>query len=174
MKRLIIGLVMILLLAAAVFVGYYVYSQSQLKMTQIELSGTTISAEFTTTNETTLMVTKITFAGVTLTVELATTPAEQEQGLSDRNSMPPDQGMLFVFSQEAQWGFWMHEMRFPLDIIWFNASRQAVFIEQNLPPCTPSACPVYTPIANAMFVLEVNAGFAATNGVTLGESFAFV
>jgi hypothetical protein len=165
---------MILLLAAAVSVGYYVYSQSQSKMTQIELSGTTISAEFTTTNETTLMVTKITFAGVTLTVELATTSAEQEQGLSDRNSMPADQGMLFVFSQEAQWGFWMHEMRFPLDIIWFNASRQAVFIEQDLPPCTPSACLVYTPITNAMFVLEVNAGFVATNSVSLGESFVFV
>jgi hypothetical protein len=82
--------------------------------------------------------------------------------------------MLFVFSQEAEWGFWMHEMRFPLDIIWFNASRQVVFIEQDLPPCTPSLCSVYTPTATAMFVLEVNAGFVATNGVALGESFAFV
>lgn len=165
---------MVALLAASIFIGYYVYSQSQPKMTQIELPGTTLSAELTTTNATTQLLTKITIAGVTLTVELATTPAAQQQGLSDRNSMPADHGMLFIFNQEAQWGFWMHDMRFPLDIIWFNSSRQVVFTEENLPPCTPSTCPVYTPLVNAMYVLEVNAGFVAANGVGLGDSFAFV
>jgi hypothetical protein len=165
---------MVALLAASISVGYYVYSQSQPKMSQIELPGTTLSAELTTVNATTEMLTKITLTGVTLTVELATTPAAQQQGLSDRNSMPADHGMLFIFNQEAQWSFWMHDMRFPLDIIWFNASRQAVFIEQDLPPCTPSICPVYTPVVNAMYVLEVNAGFVAANAVGLGDSFAFV
>ena len=143
-------------------------------MAQIELPGTTLTGELTTADATTQMLAKISFAGVTLSVELATTPAAQQLGLSDRASMPADHGMLFIFNQEAQWGFWMHDMRFPLDIIWFNASRRAVFIEQDLPPCTPSTCPVYTPLVNASYVLEVDAGFVAANGVELGDSFAFV
>ena len=150
MRRLIIGVavIVVILLAASLLIGYFLHAQPQTA--------------------------KIKLAGVTLTVELATTPAAQEQGLSDRDSMPADHGMLFVFNQEAEWGFWMHEMRFPLDMIWFNANRQAVFIEQDLPPCTPTACPVYTPPVNALYVLEVNAGFVATNGIALGTTFTFV
>jgi hypothetical protein len=148
LRRFIIGAAIVALLAASISMGYYVYSQP--KTARIELDG------------------------VTLTVELATTLAAQQQGLSDRDSMPADHGMLFIFNQEAEWGFWMHEMRFSLDIIWFNANRQGVFIEQDLPPCTPAACPVYTPPVNAMYALEVNAGFVRMNGVKLGDSFSFV
>lgn len=118
--------------------------------------------------------TRIELDGVTLTVELATTPAAQQRGLSDRNSMPADHGMLFIFNQEAEWSFWMYEMRFPLDIIWFNANRQAVFIEQDLPPCTPAVCAVYSPPVGSLYVLEVNAGFVRMNGVKLGDSFSFI
>jgi uncharacterized membrane protein (UPF0127 family) len=117
---------------------------------------------------------RIAFAGVTLTVELAKTSAEQERGLSYRDSMPPDHGMLFLFDSEANWGFWMHEMRFPLDIIWFNSQRQAVYIQQSLQPCTPQNCPVFIPSAKAMYVLEVNAGFVESHDVTLGDAFTFL
>jgi len=138
------------LLAVSLLGGYYLYAQPQTE--QIE------------------------FGGVTLTVELATTPAQQEQGLSDRNSMPANHGMLFVFTQEGEWSFWMTEMRFPLDIIWFNSTRQVVFIEQDLPPCAPppASCPVYTPPVNALYVLEVNAGFVSAHDIMLGQSFYYV
>jgi uncharacterized protein len=148
LRRFIVGVVIVALLAASFFAWNYVHPQS--KTVEIELDG------------------------VTLTVELATTAAAQQQGLSDRNSMPQDHGMLFVFNQEAEWSFWMHEMRFPLDIIWFNSNRQVVFIEQNLSPCTPAACPVYAPAVNALYVLEVNAGFVRTYGVQIGDGFSFV
>jgi len=115
----------------------------------------------------------ISFAGVTLVVELATTPAAQQLGLSGRDSMPANHGMLFVFQQPAEWGFWMHEMKFSLDIMWFDANKRVVFIEQSLAPCTPQGCPVYTPNTNALYVLEVNAGFAVTHSVVLGESFTY-
>jgi len=112
--------------------------------------------------------------GVILNVDLATTQAEQEQGLSGRGSMGPDHGMLFIFQSEDYWSFWMTEMKFPLDIIWFNSSRQAVFFEQSLPPCSPTACPVFTPSTKAMYVLEINAGFVAAHKVSLGDMFTFL
>jgi uncharacterized protein len=117
---------------------------------------------------------RISIDAVVLNVDLATTPAEQEHGLSGRNSMAPGQGMLFVFQGEDYWSFWMFEMKFPLDMIWFNSSKQAVFFEQNLPPCGPTVCQVFKPPVRAMYVLEVNAGFIATHHMSLGDKFTFV
>jgi uncharacterized membrane protein (UPF0127 family) len=118
--------------------------------------------------------TQIVIGGVTLNVEIAATPSDQQKGLSDRESMAPDHGMLFVFHSEGMWGFWMKGMRFSLDIIWFDSQRHAVHIEQDLLPCTPQDCPVYTPPARAMYVLEVNAGFVLAHNISLGDMFAFV
>jgi uncharacterized membrane protein (UPF0127 family) len=117
---------------------------------------------------------RIIIDGVIVSVDLATTPAQQQRGLSGRSSMAQDHGMLFIFQTEDYWSFWMYEMNFPLDMIWFNANRQAVFFEQNLPPCNPTACPVFTPTAKALYVLEVNAGFIAEHRISLGDTFTFV
>jgi len=116
----------------------------------------------------------ITIGSVQLVVEIAKTPADQQKGLSGRSSLASDHGMLFVFDHEDYWGFWMIDMKFPLDIIWFNSNRQVVFIEQNLPPCTPQSCPVFTPNVKAMYVLEVNAGFVAAHQITFGTPFTFL
>lgn len=117
---------------------------------------------------------QIMISGVVLNVELARTPAELQKGLSDRDSMPENYGMLFIFDTEGNWSFWMHGMRFHLDIIWFNSGKHIVFIEQNLQPCGTDLCPIYSPSANAMYVLEVNAGFVTTHRVALGDMFTFV
>jgi uncharacterized membrane protein (UPF0127 family) len=118
--------------------------------------------------------TRIVIAGVTMYVEIASTSAQQQAGLSNRDSMSPDHGMLFVFDSQGEWGFWMKDMRFSLDIIWFDSQRNVVFMEQKLLPCTPQDCPIYTPQTKAMYVLEVNAGFVQAHGITLGDVFSFV
>jgi len=64
-------------------------------------------------------------------------------------------------------------MKFPLDIIWFNSDRQVVWIEPNIQPCNSMDCTELTPEAPAMYVLEVNAGFAAAHEIKLGTTFAF-
>ena len=117
---------------------------------------------------------RIMISGVVFKVELARTPSEQEKGLSGRDSMPLDHGMLFIFDTEGYWSFWMEGMRFPLDIIWFSSSKQAVFFEQDLQPCGPGVCPAFSPSARAMYVLEVNAGFVAAHQVSLGDVFTFL
>ena len=117
---------------------------------------------------------EIEISGVTLSVELAETPADQQKGLSRRDSLAANHGMLFVFGREAAWSFWMKDMKFALDIIWFNSSRQAVSIRQNLQPCSPKDCPVFTPPAKATYVLEVNAGFVQAHNISLGTAFLFL
>ena len=116
---------------------------------------------------------QIIFGGVPLTVKLATTLPAQERGLSGLPSLPHDEGMLFVFDHADYWAFWMINMSFPLDIIWFNSARQIVWTEPDLKPCSPSNCPAITPPVQAMYVLEVNAGFLAANHITIGATFSF-
>ncbi len=67
----------------------------------------------------------------------------------------------------------MIDMKFPLDIIWFNSNRQVVWVEPNLQPCASMNCAELTPESPAMYVLEVNAGFVATQHIKLGTTFTF-
>jgi hypothetical protein len=117
---------------------------------------------------------QVEFGGMTLSVEIAKSTADQQKGLSDRDSMASNHGMLFVFGSEANWGFWMKGMRFSLDIIWFDSQRHVAFIAQGLRPCTPQDCPIHTPPVKALYVLEVNAGFVQNHHVVLGDTFQFV
>src|SRR5258708_37457165 len=66
---------------------------------------------------------KVTIDNQIFSVEVATTSAQQQQGLSGRNSLPKDQGMLFVFKTAYRYPFWMHNMKFPLDIIFMRDNK---------------------------------------------------
>jgi uncharacterized membrane protein (UPF0127 family) len=151
-----------------------VFSPSSMAAQQSDVQAKNIAVSTATTEFSIAPTAHIMIAGVVLTVDLAETAAAQQNGLSGRPSLPSDHGMLFVFGHEDYWAFWMIDMKFPLDIIWFNSTRQLVFLEPNLPPCTPQNCPVVTPIAKAMYVLEVNAGFVAAHHIARGTPFVFL
>ncbi len=101
-------------------------------------------------------------------VEIADDTQEQALGLMYRDSMPDDQGMLFIFPNEAPRSFWMKNTRIPLDIMYFNKELKMVSLSADTPPCKISRCPSYPSIAPAMYVLELNAGKAAELGVGPG------
>ncbi len=91
------------------------------------------------------------------------------QGLKSRKSLKDDAGMLFVFPKSGRYGFWMKDMNISLDIIWLDRHGKVVFIAHDVPPCHRMFCPVYKPIANALYVLEINAGLASRLGVNIGD-----
>ena len=183
LNKLVVVAVFLILIAGTLYGGYVL-----LRPTTTLIVVTTTMVNTTATATTVITVTtavpsaatssQIVLDGVNLYVEIASTPEAQQRGLSGRDSLPPNHGMLFDFNSEGEgtYGFWMPDMRFPLDIIWFNAQRHVVYIQQNLPPCPPApqACPVYTPPVNALYVLEVNAGFVQAHNVSLGDTFNFV
>jgi uncharacterized protein len=53
-------------------------------------------------------------------VELAVTPEAQQRGLMYRDSLPFDEGMLFIQPHQARVAFWMKNMKFALDILYFD------------------------------------------------------
>jgi hypothetical protein len=111
-------------------------------------------------------------AGRRYTVELADNDAERERGLMFRERMDPDRGMLFVHEREEPLAYWMKNTLIPLDILFFDSQLRLVSQQRDVPPCTlGDACPPYPSNAPARYVLELNAGQAATlhlqNGAVL-------
>lgn len=107
-----------------------------------------------------------------ITADLAQTPEEKAQGLSGRENLNDNQGMLFIFSNYSQPGFWMKEMLISIDIIWIR-DEKIVDITENLPPPAPgtslSDLQTYQPKESINYVLEVPAGFVARHSVVEGD-----
>jgi len=112
--------------------------------------------------------TKVDINGTQISVTVADTQAAREQGLSGRDNLKEDQGMLFLFDYPDKYMFWMKEMKFPLDII-FIRNERIVDMATDLPAPKEGENPTtFTPNEMADRVLEVNAGTAKRLGWNLG------
>ncbi len=98
--------------------------------------------------------------GQRYSIEIANDAASRERGLMFRDQLAADHGMLFIFPQETIQTFWMKNTRIPLDIIYFDANRRLVNVQQRVPPCQADPCPVYPSNSGAMYTLELKAGSA--------------
>lgn len=105
--------------------------------------------------------------------KIADTPQKRMVGLSEHESLPDNEGMLFVFEESDQFMvFWMKGMSFALDLIWIDDGK-VVQIHENAPPQsanTPDSETVfYLPNQPINYVLEVNAGFIEKNNIQVGD-----
>ncbi len=97
--------------------------------------------------------------GKEYTLEIADTPSKREKGLMEREKLADNEGMLFIFPQEAKHSFWMYKTLIPLKMIWLDSNWEIVHVEKNVPPCreeNPLRCPTYAPPRPARYVVEVN------------------
>ena len=108
-----------------------------------------------------------------ITVELAMTQEARQKGLSGRDSLDANSGMLFTFDQtNTVRSFWMKDMKFPLDFIWIKDGK-VVQIDKNI--SVPAAgtedskLTIYTSQMPIDYVLEVNAGFSDKNNIKTGD-----
>lgn len=121
-------------------------------------------------NEAQLAGERVVVGGVSVLVEIADTPENKQRGLSGRSSLPEGSGMLFIFDTDDEWGIWMKDMLFPIDIIWANTEGRVVGVVEN---ASPDSYPkVFSPSRPARYVLEVPAGFAAEHKIREGSTFS--
>ncbi len=107
-----------------------------------------------------------TIASSTIRFEVVRTVVEQQQGLSGREVIPDNYGMLFVFAQKGKYGFWMKDMLASIDMVWLTDKGAIVSIT---PSVTPATYPnVFYPPYPIKFVIETQAGFAARQGWKIG------
>jgi uncharacterized membrane protein (UPF0127 family) len=92
-------------------------------------------------------------------VELALSPTQHYRGLSNRDDLKNDEGMLFIFDKEQDKSFVMRDMNFPLDIIFIRDFR-VVNLYQNLSPEGPQPTKSYHSGSPVDAVLEIKGGLS--------------
>lgn len=100
-------------------------------------------------------------------VEIADSDYERETGLMNRHSMEDNQGMLFIFEEEAQRGFYMKNTYISLDLIFFSSDQQIVNIHEDAEPLSEETIPSREP---AQYVLEINAGLSQLWNLQVGDN----
>lgn len=106
----------------------------------------------------------------TIDIEIADSEAARAKGLMFRRSMAPNRGMLFIFSQSEEQGFWMKNTFLPLDILYVNEDFEIVKIYRRTTPLSEISLKSGK---EARYVVEVNAGFCTQHGIEEGDRISF-
>lgn len=101
--------------------------------------------------------------GHCLQVEVADTPQERAQGLSDKESMPEDMGMLICYDEPTIPSFTMRRMHFNLDFIWLREG-EVVDLTENVSKDFKGSLQPRVPVDQ---VLEVNAGWIKRHNIKI-------
>ena len=106
---------------------------------------------------------------VLIDVEIAETQEERAKGLMNRESLPEDAGMMFVYFEPTRGGFWMKDTLIPLSIAFIDDEETIVQII-DMEPCTKDPCRIYSPDVDYVAALEVNQGAFEEWGVGVGDT----
>jgi uncharacterized protein len=112
-------------------------------------------------------------SGKVLQAELMIKDEDRQMGLMFRPSLPMDHGLLFIFEAPDFHGIWMKNCKFPIDIVWLDEERRVVHVQEGAPPCKAEPCDVYQPLRRASYVIEINAGQARKEKLTVGSTVEF-
>ena len=96
--------------------------------------------------------------------EVARTPQQREIGLMFRESMGPNEGMLFAFDEPATQCFWMRNTFLPLSVAFVADDGTIVNLDEMKPQTLDSHCSA-KPVR---FVLEMNKDWFAKRGIKPG------
>lgn len=109
--------------------------------------------------------------GRTIRVEEAFDNIHLLRGLMFRASLAPDRGMLFVYPHPDHYQTVMYQVLIPLDIIWMDAGRRILQIDEDAQPCKTQAskCPKYGGANLVSYSLEIGGGLAKKYGLEVGQ-----
>lgn len=106
-----------------------------------------------------------------IAVEFAQSELQQQKGLMYRESLPADEGMLFLFDFERTLGFWMKNTYIDLDIAYIDKKFKIVDI-QTMKATTPLQVeiPSYPSKKPAQYALEMNKNWFQKHKFKVGDS----
>lgn len=99
---------------------------------------------------------------------VANSAIERQRGLSGLAPLPPTDAMLFVFQSPGIECLWMKEMKFNIDIMWFDQYKKMIDIELNV--SKDSYPQKFCPEKPAVYAVEVTAGVAEKNQLNVGDT----
>ena len=113
-----------------------------------------------------------------VTVEVAETAADHQRWLTFRqDKLPLDTAMLIKHDTPDLYEVWMLNVEYNLDIVWFDADGNAVYIRENVPPCPNMLDPVsctYKTTKPALYIVAGTAGFINEHAIAIGSKMTIV
>lgn len=119
---------------------------------------------------------EISINGHDFVVEVAIDPAIQKKGLSGRDSLPENAGIIFAYPGKSILTFWMIDMKFNIDLLWINDDK-IVGIEKNM--LAPAAGTqdkdllLYRSPEAVDRVMEINSGLVDKYGIKIGDKLEY-
>ncbi|CAG9256392.1 DUF192 domain-containing protein [Paraburkholderia unamae] len=107
---------------------------------------------------------KLTAGMFVIDAAVAANDADREQGLMYRTQLGPNEGMLFVFGENAVHCFWMKNTLIPLSIAFIRADGTITDIDEMQAETTNNHCPRN----NGTFALEMPKGWFTAKGIKPG------
>lgn len=101
-----------------------------------------------------------------VSAEIAATDESRSRGLMQRQALPRDQGMLFVFQEVGTPCFWMKNTPLALSIAFIDAQGVIVNIADMQPHSLDSHCPT----APVVYALEMEQGWFRQHQVKAGAA----
>ena len=96
--------------------------------------------------------------------EVASNDRNRQLGLMNRQTMPAQHGMLFVFTENNTHCMWMRNTLLPLSVAFLNEEGKIINIEDMQPQTEDNHC-ARVP---ARYALEMNLGWFAQRGIKPG------
>jgi len=104
-------------------------------------------------------------------VQVAAQNEDRRQGLSGRDPLKADEGMVFVWPNAAPRRFHMKDMKFPIDIIFLDDRGRVLNVAERAPVCGDAdPCPQYYSTGPAQSVVEIQAGGAKRLQLQVGDT----
>lgn len=114
---------------------------------------------------------KVQIGGVDYSLDLVNKDSSRQQGLSGKQKLEPNTGMLFDFKQSGDWQIWMKDMNFAIDILWLNNQKQIVGIKQSaLPQNYPET---YGAKQQSRYVIELPAGSVKERNIKIDDTLTW-
>lgn len=105
---------------------------------------------------------------IKLTVQIANTQEKIGKGLMFVETLPENEGMLFMFPQNIYGGFWMKNTFIPLSIAFLDQDGK-ILKTLDMKPCKEEECHTYDPEISYRYALEVNLGWFDKNQIKEGD-----
>ena len=104
-----------------------------------------------------------------LVLEIADTPKKRQQGLMRREQLKKDQGMLFIWENEATRCFWMKNTPIDLDIAFLNGHYQITSIVPLTANSEEMTCSKHV----SRYAIEMQQGWFKENNIQVGDRLTF-
>jgi len=113
---------------------------------------------------------KVFVASNSLEVSVAKTELERYQGLSNKDDLEENKGMLFLFDNYGNYGFVMRNMNFSLDFV-FVRDDEVIDLKKNVQKDFSGEI---SSLRKYNKVLEVRAGWIKEKGILIGDKVEVV